>query len=86
MSAIARANGWRGFDTAGSVERVDGGWEYACDGLPSPMGCGSRVVVQRKWTTTGRKKDGWLVVYGLDGPDDDPDVVLAFCASCKAHL
>jgi hypothetical protein len=36
----AYENGWRGFDTAGSVQRVDGGYEYTCDGMPHPMGCG----------------------------------------------
>lgn len=93
MSGEARANGWRGFENAGAVQRVDGGYEYVCDGLPSPMGCGARVVVTRKWTAIGKKKSGWLVCYGLAGPDDMPfdqmiepdlDVVLTFCPSCAA--
>lgn len=89
MSELARRNGWRAFDNAGAVERVEGGWEYACDGMPSLFGCPSRVTVQRKWTTAGIKSSGWLVCYGLDenGGDDgeghDLDVVLVFCPRCR---
>lgn len=105
MSALARANGWRGFDGVG--DRVvrdpqwDGpdvvtGWRYRCDGLPTLFGCGNEVVVRRRWTTVGPKKDGWLVCYGLepktldtrfDDPNgwmDDEDVVLTFCPRCAA--
>jgi hypothetical protein len=93
VSALARRNGWRGFDNAGAVERVDGGWEYVCDGMPHPLGCGGRITVSRRWKTVGTKKDGWLVCYGLDGPSNVPfsehtepdlDVVLTFCPSCAA--
>lgn len=91
MTAQARANGWDGFNNIG--ERVDGGWEYRCDGMPSLMGCGNTVTVTRKLTRTGTKKTGWLVTYGLCGDDEqaddqhghDLDVVLTFCPSC-AHV
>jgi hypothetical protein len=90
VSALARRNGWRGFDNAGAVERVEGGYEYACDGMPRVMGCGARVVVSRKWSVVGKKKSGWIVMYGQcfpdetsdDGKGNDLDVVLTFCPSC----
>lgn len=90
MTALARRNGWQGFDTAGSVQRVPGGYEYACDGMPHPMGCGDRITVSRKWSKVGTKKSGWLVTYGACFPDEtadddkgnDLDVVLAFCPTC----
>lgn len=88
MTAEARANGWRGFDGIG--EKVDGGWEFVCDGMPHPMGCGERIVVTRRWTKVGTKKSGWLVTYGQCCPDEtaddkhgrDLDVVLTFGPSC----
>lgn len=95
VSELARRNGWRGFENAGAVEKVEGGYEYVCDGMPTMMGCGSRVTVQRKWTTVGKKKDGWIVEYGLDGPSDAPfeeytdideDVVLVFCPRCQVTM
>ena len=90
MSAQARRNGWAGFDNAG--ERVIGGWQYTCDGMPSMMGCGGTVTVTRRWTRAGVKTSGWLVCFGLDDPgapgDDgkghDLDVVLTFCPTCAA--
>lgn len=87
VSALARKNGWRGFDSIG--ERVPGGYQYDCDGMPTPMGCGGQVTVPRKWARVGVKSSGWLVCYGLDedGGDDgkghDLDVVLTFCSSCR---
>lgn len=79
----AYENGWRGFESAGSVARVPGGYEYYCDGMPSMMGCGETVVVTRKWAKVGLKKSGWLVCYGVDDEGrDEPDVVLAFGPSC----
>ena len=100
--AGARANGWRGFDGIGErVERGEfghppkrGGWLYRCDGMPRLMGCGSDVIVPRRWTRVGKKSSGWLVCYGMepntpDAPFDDAsqwhedhDVVLTFCPSC----
>lgn len=81
MSAEARANGWRGFDGIG--ERVSGGYEYRCDGMPSLMGCGADVTVPRRWERVGTKKSGWLVCYGLnDDATPDLDVVLTFCPRC----
>ena len=90
MSALARRNGWRGFD--GIAERVDGGWLYRCDGMPHPMGCGSEAQVSRKFSRVGIKSTGWLVCYGEEFPPDpgddgkghDLDVVLTFCPSCRA--
>ena len=92
MTAAARRNGWRGFENAGAVEQVDGGYEYVCDGMPHPMGCGERVVVTRRWATVGTKKSGWLVCYGQCFPNEtaddehgnDLDVVLTFGPSCAA--
>jgi hypothetical protein len=92
VSEEARANGWRGFDNAGSVERVEGGYEYVCDGMPTMRGCGERVTVPRRWTKVGEKKSGWLVMYGQCFPDEpsddgnghDLDVVLTFCPECAA--
>ena len=92
MSALARRNGWRGFEGIG--ERVDGGWLYRCDGMPTPMGCGAEVVVPVRYARVGVKASGWLVCYGLDDPgapgDDgkgnDLDVVLTFCQPCRAHV
>lgn len=81
MSALARENGWRGFDGIG--DRVPGGYEYRCDGMPSPFGCHESVVVTRRLTRPGIKRTRWLVCYGLD--DDgtpDHDVVLTFCPAC----
>jgi hypothetical protein len=99
MSELARKNGWRGFENAGAVEHIPGeGYEYVCDGMPTMMGCGSRIIVRRKWTTVGKKKDGWTVMFGLDSidgskPMDDPsnqvedeDVVLVFCPRCTATM
>jgi hypothetical protein len=97
MSAEARRNGWQGFD--GIAEKVDDGWEYTCDGLPTYFGCPERVIVTRRWTTAGTKKAGWVVCYGKEAKpgapgggrfavaedwEDDPDVVLTFCPSCAA--
>ena len=83
MSALARENGWRGFDGIG--ERTEGGYEYRCDGMPSPMGCGASVVVTRRFTRPGVKKSRWLVCYGLeDDGEPDLDVVLTFCPRCAA--
>lgn len=94
MSDLARANGWRGFDSIGL--RVHGGYQYDCAGMPTLMGCGAQVTVPRKWIRVGVKKSGWLVCYGLepdsyDAPLDDPsrlvedhDVVLTFCPRCAA--
>lgn len=88
MTALARRNGWRGFDNIG--ERVAGGYEYACDGMPRLNGCGERVIVPRRWAKVGAKKSGWVVMYGQCFPDEaaddehgnDLDVVLTFCPSC----
>lgn len=83
MSDLARANGWRGFDEL--ARRVQGGWEYRCDGMPQPTGCPASVVVTRQWSAIGVKKSGWLVCFGEDdGPGTfDLDVVLTFCPSCR---
>lgn len=94
MTTLARTNGWRGFENAGAVERVDGGYEYACDGMPSMFGCGERITVSRKWSRVGAKKSGWLVMYGQCFPDEkaddehgnDLDVVLTFCPTCAATV
>lgn len=92
MTAIARANGWKGFEDLG--ERVEGGWLYRCDGLPTYMGCSAEVVVPRRWSRVGLKtKSGWLVTYGYCDPNDpddpaddkdgnDLDVVLTYCPRC----
>ena len=86
MSALARQNGWRGFDDLGQrVERggfghepKTGGWMYSCDGMPWITGCGQTVIVPRRWTRVGIKKSGWMVCYGLEskpgtrGELDDP--------------
>lgn len=84
VSTLARQNGWRGFDTAGAVKRVDGGYEYSCDGMPTMMGCWSYVVIPRRWSHVGlKKKSGWYVCYGLnDDGSHDEDVVLVYCPSC----
>lgn len=91
MSALAQRSGWRGFPGIG--ERVPGGWQYTCDGMPTLMGCGAQVTVPRRWSTVGVKRaSGWLVCYGLDDPgapgDDgkghDLDVVLTYCPRCRA--
>ena len=95
MSALARANGWRGFDGIG--ERVDkgefghgptrGGWRYCCDGMPTMRGCGQEVTVSRRFSRVGKKSTGWLVCYGQDFDGTlDTDVVLTFCPSCAATL
>lgn len=90
MSALARENGWRGFDGIG--EKVDGGWLYRCDGMPTAMGCGDQTITTRRLARVGTKSSGWLVEYGLDDPDEpgddgkghDTDVVLTFCPKCAA--
>ena len=90
MSATARQNGWRGFDGIG--EKVEGGWLYRCDGMPTMRGCGDEVVVSRRYARVGQKSTGWLVTYGQCFPDEtgddkhghDRDVVLTFCPSCAA--
>ena len=92
MTALARRNGWRGFDNIG--ERIEGGWLYRCDGMPTLMGCGAEVVVSRRLTRVGKKSTGWLVTYGKCFPDEtaddthgnDLDVVLTFCPSCAAAV
>lgn len=81
MSELARKNGWRGFEGLG--QRVEGGYEYICDGMPTPMGCGNDITVPRAWVRVGVKKSGWLVCYGLeDDGQPDLDVVLTFCPRC----
>jgi hypothetical protein len=93
MSRLARRNGWRGFDGIG--ERVDCGWRYDCDGMPSPFGCGETVTVPRRWTKVGTKRaSGWLVCYGLEpktpqtrfddrsGWVEDHDIVLTYGPAC----
>lgn len=90
MSAEARRNGWRGFDGIG--EKVDGGWLYRCDGMPTMRGCGDEAIVPRRFKRVGEKSTGWLVTYGRDDPDEpgddgkgnDLDVVLTFCPDCAA--
>jgi hypothetical protein len=91
MTALARQNGWDGFETAGT--KVSGGYEYVCDGKPGGLGCGNTIKTTRRYSVVGRKKtSGWLVCYGLCFPDEkaddeyghDLDVVLAFCPSCAA--
>lgn len=92
MTALARRNGWRGFDNI--TERVVCGYEYACDGMPRLSGCGERITVSRRWTKVGEKKSGWVVMYGQCFPDEqadddkgnDLDVVLTFCPSCAAEV
>jgi len=84
---------------SGLGDRVSGGYQYICDGMPTLMGCGQIVTVPRRWTRVGYKKSGWLVIYGLepkpefgnrahfDEPDQwqpDPDTVLTFCSRCAA--
>ena len=81
MSDLARQNGWRGFDGIG--EKVEGGWLYRCDGMPSMFGCGEDVVITRRFARPGMKSTGWLVTFGVDDDGtDDLDVVLTFCPSC----
>jgi hypothetical protein len=90
MSGEARRNGWRGFDGIG--EKVEGGWLYRCDGMPSLRGCGGEIVVTSRYARVGTKSTGWLVTYGKCFPDEqaddkhgnDLDVVLTFCPSCAA--
>jgi len=100
VSALARSNGWRGFDNIG--ERVEkghfgypperGGWLYRCDGMSRITGCGEEWIVTRRLALIGKKKSGWLVIYGGcfpdeesdDGNGNDLDVVLTFCPSCAA--
>lgn len=85
MSELARKNGWRGFDGLG--ERVKGGYEYRCDGMPGPMGCGESVTVSRAWTTVGIKKSSWCVCYGENEDGSfDVDVVLTFCPPCAQYV
>ncbi len=79
MSELAHANGWRGFDGIG--ERTEGGYEYICDGMPSPMGCGESIVVTRVEV----KKSGWFVCYGQnDDGTPDRDVALTFLPALHA--
>lgn len=80
MTALARSNGWRGFDGIGEkVERVMGvkgsksGWLYRCDGMPTLRGCGAEVVVSRRFVRVGEKSTGWLVTYGSCDPGDPSD-------------
>lgn len=90
MTALARSNGWRGFDGIG--ERVEGGWLYRCDGMPTLRGCPEEVVISRRFARVGEKSTGWLVTYGGcfpdeesdDGKGNDLDVVLTFCPRCTA--
>jgi hypothetical protein len=90
MTAIARANGWHGFDSIG--EKVPGGTRYLCDGMPHLMGCSQETTIRRPWSKVGIKGLGWLVMYGSCFPDEradddagnDFDVVLVFCPSCAA--
>lgn len=82
MSALARRNGWRGFDIGQRVEKGEfghgperGGWLYKCDGMPTLLGCGAEVTVPRKWTRVGLKRgSGWLVTYGLEPETLDTDI------------
>lgn len=90
MSELARRNGWRGFDSL-DPDEVDGGWEYQCEAIGpwGPSGCepSGHVTVNRKWTTVGKKKNGFVVCYGVNDADDpgddgqghDLDVVLVLC-------
>ena len=78
MSALARENGWRGFEGIG--ERVDGGYEYRCDGMPSYFGCPESVVVTRRFARVGVKKTGWLVCFGIED-NDTPDTDVVLCVS-----
>lgn len=98
MTALARINGWRGFDGIGErVKRGEfgnsparGGWLYRCDGMPRMSGCGEELVVTRRLSKVGLKSTGWLVMYGGCFPDEkadddqgnDLDVVLTYCPSC----
>lgn len=81
MSEEARKNGWRGFEGIG--KRVEGGYQYDCDGMQTLMGCGGQIRVTRPWVRVGKKKSGWLVCYGIDfDGTEDKDIVLTFCPEC----
>ncbi|MFF7293198.1 hypothetical protein ACFY9N_11770 [Microbacterium sp. NPDC008134] len=81
MSELARKNGWHGFDSIG--DKVPGGYEYLCDGMPTSFGCGETLTITRKLARVGQKRSGWLVMYGAEENDrDDVDVVLTFCPEC----
>lgn len=62
-----------------------GYWYTNCDGMPTPMGCGSVAQHPRPYVKFGpkRKQSGWLLIHGADD-DGKPDrrTVLAFCPSC----
>lgn len=63
--------------------KVDGGWLYVCDGLPTLMGCGDEIIVTRQYKRTGIKSSGWLVCNGIDEHGkDEPEIGLTFCPSC----
>ena len=56
-----------------------------CDGIPSMMGCPSRVELKRRWTTEGKKPNGWLVDHATEdiwGTPTRPLYLLYFCPSC----
>jgi hypothetical protein len=64
VSALARKNGWTGFENIG--RRVDGGYLYVCDGMPTLMGCGGELIVTRPLARVGKKKgSGWMVCFGI---------------------
>lgn len=78
MSALARRNGWRGFDGIG--EKFDRGTEYRCEGAGFGADCEGTTFRTKPWTTVGKKRGGWVVLYGAnDDSTDDHDVVLVLC-------
>lgn len=39
----------RGAASTASARRCPAGWQYDCDGMPTPMGCGEQITVTRRY-------------------------------------
>ena len=58
-------------------------WRYSCHACPAT------TLVANRWSSTGRKRNGWLVMFGIDDPVDesiDRSIVLTFCPACAVQV
>jgi hypothetical protein len=68
--------------------KLDVGWAYPCDGMPTPYGCLELILRKRRLAYTGDvvlpgSKRPWLVTYGIDAEGhDDRFTVLVYCPDC----
>lgn len=62
---------------------MSGMTETQCDGMPTMMGCGQSITNSVPYKLPGKKKSGWLVIWGInDDGTEDKEMLLTFCPRC----